>query len=59
MGQMYCPFNADHCYHRILYFLFCSKCGREFRCIRQQADKSWVPTTILSNVRDICEAREL
>lgn len=22
-GQIYCPFNADHCSHRVLYFLFC------------------------------------
>lgn len=44
LGQIYCPFKADHTYHRILYLLYCDKCLQEFRCLRQQADKDWKPS---------------
>ena len=37
LGQIYCPLNADFCYHRILYLVYCERCLREFKCIRQQA----------------------
>ena len=44
LGQMYCPFDAEHTYHRVLYFMFCDRCLRSFKCIRQQAKKDWKPS---------------
>jgi hypothetical protein len=35
--QVFCPLELAHSYNRILYVLYCEKCLRSFRCLKQQS----------------------
>jgi hypothetical protein len=37
--QIFCPLEAPQAYNRVLYVLYCEKCERVFRCIKQQTAK--------------------
>lgn len=57
---MYCPLEVDRAYHRVLYFLFCENCLKEYRCIRQQGPKDLQVThNIVSKVRNLGQPREI
>jgi hypothetical protein len=53
--QIFCPLEAEHAYNRVLYVLYCEKCERVFRCLKQQTRKGEVGEDVDGHLRVVSE----